>query len=70
MIVKRDWERKFIAQATVPNGRWGDQWIAVELVEDDGRDIVIYRDGHSDPLHCDDVAMAMRFFNERIQEAA
>lgn len=69
MIVKRWSERKFLAQATVKNGRWGEQWIGVELYSDEDGDRIIYHDGHSDPLSCRDEATAMRFFNERVASA-
>lgn len=64
----KNWsERKFLAQATVKNGRWGDQWVGVEHDEDDDR--ILYYDGHSDPLVCPDAETAMRFFNERVASA-
>lgn len=51
-----------LAQATVPNGRWGDHHVSVQRRGDE----IQYRDGFSDPLVCDDFEQAMRFFNERL----
>lgn len=59
-------ERVFLAQATVPNGRWGDQWVGVERRDDDR---IVFYDGHSDPLVCPDEDTAMRFFNARVTSA-
>jgi len=74
MIVKKWNERKFLAQTNVPNGRWGDQWVGVELYEptwpDEGKSMILFHDGHSDPLVCPDAEIAMRFFNERVATAA
>lgn len=57
-----------LAKAVVPNGRWGDHHISVERVSDEFGTCVLYRDGFSDPLQCDE-ADAMRFFNERLVAA-
>jgi len=58
--------REVLASAVVPNGRWGDHHISVERRNGE----VLWRNGWNDPLVCDDVEQAMRFFNERVSEAA
>ena len=59
-----------IAEAVVPNWRFGDHHISVEYVERDGcSPEYVYRDGYSDPLVCSrDYALGL--FGERMAKAA
>jgi hypothetical protein len=54
-----------LAEATVPNGRWGDHHISIERVTDESSVRYLYRNGWDDALQCS-LEDARRYFNERV----
>lgn len=53
-----------LAEASVPNGRWGDHHISIERVTDEGGIRFIYRNGWADGQLCA-LEDAQRYFNEK-----